>query len=328
MAGNVAKVRRLTLPPASLCLILALGGGSCAPRTPASQSPQEPARPGQPTPGAGAAAKPTTPPARMATSPDGTRIAYETAGTGPALLLLHGGGQTRRSWNEGGYVEHLSKQFTVITVDLRGSGDSGKPPTPEAYALDRVLADLLAVADAAAAPRFHVWGFGHGATIGRYLAARSDRVISAVLVSARMGEAVSGMLKDAITGMRAHWLPLLTAKAAGTLDPATLSPGDRLALEGGVASSVLPLGALVDYPPLEPDEIKAPTLWIVGADDSSLMENVKMYEGKLSGTRVTLKVLGSTSYTDSFLKSDRVLPEAEPFLTGAVQLSDQKRPPV
>lgn len=327
-ASDEASVRRRALLPAVICLLLALGASSCASRTPAIGSPQEPSRPDGTGQAAAAAGKPSTPPARMATSQDGTRIAYETAGTGPALLLLHGGGQTRRSWHEGGYVERLSKQFTVITVDLRGSGESGKPTAPEAYALELVLADLLAVADAASAPRFHLWGFGHGATIGRYLAARSDRVISAVLVSARMGDAVSGILKDAITGMRAHWLPLLQAKAAGTLDPATLSPGDRSALEGGVATTVLPLGALVDYPPIEPDAIKAPTLWVVGADDSALMENAKTYEGKLSGTQVTLKVLSSTSYTDSFLKSDRVLPEAETFLTGTVQLPDQKRPPV
>ena len=44
-------------------------------------------------------------------------------------MLLHGGGQTRHSWNELGYVDRLSKKFTVIRVDLRGSGDSGRPDT-------------------------------------------------------------------------------------------------------------------------------------------------------------------------------------------------------
>jgi pimeloyl-ACP methyl ester carboxylesterase len=231
-------------------------------------------------------------------------------------MLLHGGGQTRRAWNDAGYVDRLSKRFTVITVDLRGSGDSDMPDAASAYALDRVLADLTAVADAAGATRFHVWGFGHGATIGRYLAARSDRVISAILVAATMGPPVTGMAKDAMIAMRAKWQPLLEAKRAGTLDPNTLSPGDRAALEGGTARTAVSLGALVDYPALEPADIKAPTLWLVGADDGPTMRNAKEYEAKLTGTKVTLKVLSSTIYTDSFLKIEFVFAAVEPFLAG------------
>lgn len=250
----------------------------------------------------------------FAKSPDGTRIAYETAGTGPALLLIHGGGQTRRSWNDRGYVDALSKEFTVITVDLRGSGDSDKPKVPEAYALDRVLADLTAVADAAKAPRFHIWGFGHGATVGRYLAAQSDRVISAVLVGATMGPPVVGIVKDAIIGMRAKWQPLALAQQAGTLDLKPLSEGDKAAWSSGIAVTALSLGALVDYPALEPSEIKAPTLWLVGASDEDTRKNASEYEGKLQGTKVTFAALDGMAYSDTFSRAAPVLAKVRPFL--------------
>ena len=88
-------------------------------------------------------------------------------------------------------------------------------------------------------------------------------------------------------------------------------------LEGGTPLAALALGALVDYPALEPAEIKVPTLWLVGGTDTTAMENVKVYEGKLAGTNVTLKVLGSASYSDCFLKIDDVLPVVEPFLASA-----------
>jgi pimeloyl-ACP methyl ester carboxylesterase len=231
-------------------------------------------------------------------------------------MLLHGGGQTRTAWNERGYVDRLSKKFTVITVDQRGTGDSGKPTAPDAYALDRVLADYLAVADAAGAKRFHLWGFGHGATIGRYLAARSDRVISAVLTGATMGPSLTGIVKDAIVAMRAKWQPLLTANAAGTLDLKTLSPSDRAAWDSGTALSVLALAALLDYPPLEPSEIKVPTLWIMGTGDSGAAENAKAYEGKLAGTKVTLKLL-SLNYSECFVRIDEALALVEPFFASA-----------
>lgn len=296
-----------------VALALPIAIAACAQVTQDGRSREEPTPPVQ------EAERPSTamtsvPKPLVATSADGTKIVYEVAGAGPALVLVHGGGQIRKSWNQLGYVDRLSKRFTVITMDLRGHGDSDKPATSDAYALDRVLADLLAVADAAGSQRFHLWGFGHGATIGRYLAARSDRVISAVLVGTPMGPPVTGIFKDAVISMRAKWQPLLQAQAAGTLDMKTLSPGDRSAWESGVANSVLFLGALTEYPPLEPTEIKAPTLWLVGSDGSVAMENVKDYEGKLAGTSVTFKLLSGASYADSFVKIDQVLAEVEPFL--------------
>jgi hypothetical protein len=113
--------------------------------------------------------------------------------------------------------------------------------------------------------------------------------------------------------MRAKWQPVIAAQAKGALDPKTLSTSDRAAWEGGIATNVLMLGALLDYPPLSPTEIKVPTLWAVGSEDSA-MENVKEFEGKLKGTQVTLKVLSSLNYSDSFIKIDQVLSDIEPFL--------------
>ena len=280
---------------------------------PAATAPAGAARPA--TGAAASTAKPAaTPKVTMATAKDGTRIAYEVTGTGPALMLVPGGGQVRSTWKDRGYVERLSKSFTVITLDLRGTGDSDKPAKPGAFALDTMLADLTAVADAAKVQRFHVWGYGHGAAVARYLAARSDRVISAVLVGTTMGPPVEGMVRDAILGMRAKWMPVIEAQAAGTLDRSKLTPGDIVALDGGIIVSTLMLGSMVDYPVLEPGEIKAPTLWVIGAADASAMENVKAYEPKLKGTAVTLKLLDGLSYSDSFSRIDTAMTAIEPFL--------------
>ena len=315
MISSVAAMRPLTVR-AVMCLASVLSMAACASTrtagttTPPAGTPAPAA--GRPTPAAAAASK-----VPMATGKDGTKIAYEVTGSGPALLLVPGGGQSRGSWKDRGYVDRLSKSFTVITLDLRGTGDSDKPAKPGAYALELMLDDLLAVADAAKAPKFHLWGFGHGAAIGRYLAARSDRVISAVLTGTTMGPPVEGMVKDAIIGMRTKWMPIIEAQAAGTLSKSKLSPGDMVALEGGVAVTTLMLGALVDYPVLEPAEIKAPTLWVIGAADTSAMENVKAYQPKLKGTAVTLKLLDGLSYSDSFSRIEPALAAVEPFLKSA-----------
>ncbi|MEZ5419039.1 MAG: alpha/beta hydrolase [Vicinamibacterales bacterium] len=217
----------------------------------------------------------------MATAKDGTKLAYDMTGSGPFLVMLHGGGQAARSWADRDYVTKLKGTFTLVTPDQRGTGDSDKPATLEAYALDTLLDDILTVADAAGATRFHVWGFGHGATLARYLAARSDRVISAVLVAGEFGPALSGNVKDAVTGMRAKWLPLVQAQTAGTLKVESLSLSDRTAWDNGVAVSAMALRRDARLPELEPAAIKVPTLWLVGAADTSAMENAKAYEPKL-----------------------------------------------
>ena len=61
------------------------------------------------------------------TSPDGTRIAYDVQGNGPALLLLPGLAERRRIWQELGYVDRLCNHFQVITMDRRGMGESDLP---------------------------------------------------------------------------------------------------------------------------------------------------------------------------------------------------------
>jgi len=55
----------------------------------------------------------------FAISPDSTRIAYDRCGSGPALVLLHGGGGSRQEWHQVGYVHRLRDHFTVISLDLR-----------------------------------------------------------------------------------------------------------------------------------------------------------------------------------------------------------------
>ena len=52
-------------------------------------------------------------------------IAYQKAGNGPPLLLLHGFPQTKIIWHL--VAPRLSQDFTVIASDLRGYGESSKP---------------------------------------------------------------------------------------------------------------------------------------------------------------------------------------------------------
>ena len=47
----------------------------------------------------------------------------------------------------------------MVTLDIRGNGESDKPGPVSAYSSERINEDILAVADAIKAPRFAIWGF-------------------------------------------------------------------------------------------------------------------------------------------------------------------------
>lgn len=284
--------------------VLATGGAACATTqaAPAATS---------------ADAQPATPDAtRFAVSADGTRIAYEVRGEGPALMLLHGAGQTRSEWDTIGYATPLAERFTVIMVDGRGFGDSGKPVDAASYTVDRQLEDLIAVADAAGVDRFALWGYGRGAIIGRYLAARSERVQAMVYVGVPFGPALSETLAIAAKGLGAKWQPIFDAKNAGTLGERRLTDSDRETLDRGTLEVMVALQtAMLDYPPVEPGELKAPTLWLVGTADEESLTSAKEHEGKLEGTSVTLVQVSGANYSEMFTRVNTMLEHGAAFLT-------------
>jgi pimeloyl-ACP methyl ester carboxylesterase len=77
---------------------------------------------------------------RHVETPDGVRIACEVSGEGPPLVLVHGAGSAR--WSFDAVRPHLESDFTVIAVDRRGRGDS---TDDEGYSLEREYEDVAAV---------------------------------------------------------------------------------------------------------------------------------------------------------------------------------------
>ncbi|MES2171141.1 MAG: alpha/beta hydrolase [Actinomycetota bacterium] len=99
-------------------------------------------------------------------SADGTRIAFDVVGSGPAVVLVGGAFSTRQS--HAGLAQALSKRFTVYVHDRRGRGDSGDTLP---YSVDRELEDLAAVIDAAGGTAL-VYGHSSGAILSLLAAAQ------------------------------------------------------------------------------------------------------------------------------------------------------------
>jgi pimeloyl-ACP methyl ester carboxylesterase len=93
------------------------------------------------------------------TSKDGTRIAYDKVGKGPAVVVVNGALSTRAGGAE--LAQLLAPNFTVYNYDRRGRGDSGDS---KAYSVQREVEDLEAVIDAAGGSA-HVYGKSSGAAL-------------------------------------------------------------------------------------------------------------------------------------------------------------------
>lgn len=99
------------------------------------------------------------------------RIHGTTLGEGPPVLLLHGFPQTHVMWHR--VARALAGRHTVVATDLRGYGDSGRPPAGEdhsGYAFRAMAEDQVAVMRELGHERFAVVGHDRGARVAHRMA--------------------------------------------------------------------------------------------------------------------------------------------------------------
>ncbi len=112
----------------------------------------------------------------------GYRIAYETLGDGPPVVIQHGIFSNRRAWIDYGLTPLLSDAYRLILVDSLGHGDSDKPDDPPAYSRQFRAGDIAAVLDHEGIDRAHYVGYSMGAWIGTGVAIHhADRLLSLTL---------------------------------------------------------------------------------------------------------------------------------------------------
>jgi pimeloyl-ACP methyl ester carboxylesterase len=98
------------------------------------------------------------------TSRDGTPIAFDRVGEGPAVVLVSGGSVDRMSLVP--LAQELAPDFTVLNYDRRGRGPSGDT---QPYAIDREIEDIEAVVEAAGGEAA-IFGSSSGAVLAMFAA--------------------------------------------------------------------------------------------------------------------------------------------------------------
>jgi len=111
-------------------------------------------------------------------------VSYRIEGQGPALYLVHGIGSRKTTWNQ--LIDSLKQDFTCVSYDLRGHGESPVPPPP--YSLDDLVDDLELLRQKLGHAKIHIAGHSLGGMIGpAYARAYPEQTLSVSLLSTAAG---------------------------------------------------------------------------------------------------------------------------------------------
>jgi pimeloyl-ACP methyl ester carboxylesterase len=197
------------------------------------------------------------------TSFDGTVIAYEQAGSGEPVLLLHSFPFDARLWHGSGVADAITAAGrSVIAADRRGSGRSARPHDPRAYSGNACARDVSSLIDHLELAQVDLAGYSVGSMIGLRVLQADPRVRRAVL----------GGVGDDIVHLDPR-LPELVAAALTEEDLTVLTGPDkamreRIARLGGDPAALAALwkAPFVEYD-ASFDHVRADVLIITGDRD-------------------------------------------------------------
>lgn len=224
----------------------------------------------------------------------GITLSVLDAGSGPAVLLLHGFPDRATLWRA--QIEYLTAAgYRVVAPDLRGFGDSDRPDDVAAYRMRHSAADMEALLRERGVERVVVAGHDYGAALGWALAMRSDAVAGYVALSVGHPNAfrAAGLEQRALSWYMLWFLHPGVAEAvlpaddwaffrrwahAGVADDLVETQIRDLSRPGALTAGLSWYRANVDPTtfveehPLELPPVTCPVLGLIGEEDLALGE--------------------------------------------------------
>lgn len=111
---------------------------------------------------------------------NGIRIHYVTAGQGEPVILLHGFPQFWYAWRH--QIPALAKHFQVIVPDLRGYGETEKPPKVSDYRTSLIASDIAALIHALGYKKAHIAGHDWGGVVAWKIALEHPEVVDRLAI--------------------------------------------------------------------------------------------------------------------------------------------------
>lgn len=248
-------------------------------------------------------------------------VSYRIEGQGPALYLVHGIGARKTTWDK--LIVGLKDQFTCVSYDLRGHGQSPVPPTP--YTLDDLVDDLEALRQKLGHDKIHIAGHSLGGMIGpAYARAFPEHTLSVGLLSTAAGRSEDDRAKLKAVGdameqngiaetlgtFVARWFTDAFIQAHPDLVEARLQQVNDTPAD--VFLSVFWIYATTEMAPWL-HEVKCPCLVLTGELDGGCNPRLNQFiDGELPSSR--LVILEGLKHALMIEASDQVLPQLREFL--------------
>lgn len=210
---------------------------------------------------------------QTALSRDGTRIAYDQSGQGPAVILVVGAFNARATGAP--LADVLASHFSVFNYDRRGRGESGDTVP---YAVEREIEDLGSLIDQAGGSAC-VFGYSSGAILALRAAAHGLPIVRLALyepppTGARTGTLAPRLAELVSEGRRGDAVELFQTEGVG-IPPAVVAQlrnaPFRPALENMAQTLVYESTILQALPAEVLDSVRVPTIVIDGGESPDVM---------------------------------------------------------
>jgi pimeloyl-ACP methyl ester carboxylesterase len=246
-------------------------------------------------------------------STDRAKIAYNVSGEGFPLVLVHGMGSNKEMWINRGWVEIFEKHFTVITIDIRGNGESDKSYNSNFYSINNILNDIDSVVKECGFSEYNYFGHSYGATIGLQLCKHNKQIKRIVCAGTTFGniffeEIVPEWIKEYENfGLR---------KKNNTLNELNLSKEDLEWLEKtDLELTISQFKAWNNWEGIEANEIKTNLAVYSGTKDNpQVLENLSINESEIKKNNIDLKIIEDLDHVDLVGKVNIVSPWVLEFL--------------
>jgi pimeloyl-ACP methyl ester carboxylesterase len=220
--------------------------------------------------------------------------------------------QTRRSWHEAGHVQKLAPEFRVITVDLRGHGESDAPTTANAYAIDRIVEDVRAVAESSRADRFSIWGYSLGATVALHVASRLNSVRRTVVAGSWFGPIFT---REQIDASLSRLESAQAAKAAGRLAEFGLPDKDRQFLEQANIDVMIAWNrAMAGWPGVAPGDLQSRAFVYAGTSNEQAAARLRAEAEAIGAAGVEIEFFEGLDHAREFSDLNTIMPRVLAFL--------------
>jgi len=196
---------------------------------------------------------------------NGLHMYVEEAGSGPPLVLIHGGGSTVHT-TFGALLPGLAARHRVVGVELEGHGHTADTDRP--WSFDQMADDTAALLDQIGIGEADVFGYSMGGRVALHIALRRPDLVRRLIVASSFYSR-AGMPPEFWTGMEKASPDGMPA----VLRDAYLAASPRPDLARFVEKSKAMMLAARDLAEDELRSIRAPTLILVGDSDVILPEH-------------------------------------------------------